>query len=365
MDERRIAPGGVIGILGGGQLGRMLTLAAARLGLKTHIYAPPGDNPAFDVAHAHTEAAYDDKAALARFADQVDVITYEFENVSLDAAALLAAHAPVRPGPRALEVAQDRLREKRFAKELGIPVPPFANVEREEDLEAALEQVGLPAVLKTRRFGYDGKGQVMLREGDDLVAAWEKLGRAPCILEGFVSFRHEISAIVARGMEGGMVAFDVPRNEHENHILRHCHVPSGLRAETETSARGMARRLAEALDYVGVLAVEFFVVVDEQGRERLLFNEFAPRVHNSGHWTEAACDLSQFEAHVRAICGWPLRPPRRHHDCVMTNLLGEEANDWQALAAEPDVVLHLYGKREARAGRKMGHFTRLLKPAAG
>jgi len=365
MDEQRIAPGAVLGILGGGQLGRMLALAAARLGLKTHIYAPPGDNPAFDVAHAVTIADWNDGHALLGFAESVDVITYEFENIWLGAAELPGTHVPVRPGLRALKVAQDRLREKRFAEELGIPVPPFADVRCEADLQAALGQVGLPAVLKTRRFGYDGKGQVMLREGDDLTAAWEKLGRVPCILEGFVSFACEISALLARGVDGSVAAYDVPRNEHENHILRHSHVPSGLRKETEEAARAMARRLAEALDYVGVLAVEYFVVREAGGTERLLFNEFAPRVHNSGHWTEAACDISQFEAHVRAVCGWPLRAPKRHHDCIMTNLLGEEMNDWPALAAEPDVVLHLYGKREARPGRKMGHFTRLLKPAAG
>ncbi len=368
MTLRAIAPGGVIGILGGGQLGRMLALAAARLGLQAHIYAPAGDNPAFDVAHAHTEAAYDDEAALCRFAEAVDVITYEFENVPLAAAALLAEHAPVRPGPLALEVAQDRLREKSFAAGLGIATPPFANIEHEDDLTPALDEVGLPAVLKTRLFGYDGKGQVMLRSGGkaELAAAWEKLGRAPCILEGFVAFECEISVLLARGADGAVVAFDVPRNEHEHHVLRHSHVPCGMGADVEAEARAIAGRLADALDYAGVLAVELFVLPDGggdgHGAPRLVFNEFAPRVHNSGHWTEAACLHSQFDLHVRAVAGWPLPEPLRHHDCVMTNLLGNEADNWRALAAQPDVLLHLYGKRESRTGRKMGHYTRLLRP---
>ena len=358
--QAALAPGSVIGILGGGQLGRMLAMAAARLGLRAHVYAPEGDNPAFDVAHAHTVAAWDDEAALAAFADAVDVITYEFENVPLQTAAFLAGRKPLRPGVRALEVAQDRWNEKRFAADLGIATPPFANVERQDDLA----RVTLPAVLKTRRFGYDGKGQVLLRPGDDVAVAWERLGRVPCLLEGFVDFACEVSALLARGTDGAMIAFDVPRNEHENHVLRHSHVPSGLAPATERAALDLARRLAGALDYVGVLAVELFVVRDVNGAETLVFNEMAPRVHNSGHWTEAACALSQFEAHVRAVAGWPLPQPVRHHDCVMTNILGEEVHDWQRLAAEENAVVHLYGKRAARPGRKMGHVTRLLRPAS-
>ena len=358
-----LPPGSVVGILGGGQLGRMLALAAARLGLRAHIYAPAGDNPAFDVAHAHIAAAWDDEEALARFAESVNVITYEFENVPLATAEFLAARRPLRPGARALEVAQDRWNEKRFAAGLGISTPPFANIETADDLARAAAHVPLPAVLKTRRFGYDGKGQVMVHSGDDLAAAWERLGRAPCLLEGFVEFACEVSALLARGLNGATIAFDVPRNEHENHILRHSHVPSGLAPETERAARDTARRLAEALDYVGVLAVELFVVRDADGAETLVFNEMAPRVHNSGHWTEAACVVSQFEAHVRAIAGWPLPEPARHHDCVMTNILGAEAHDWARLAAEESAVLHLYGKRVAQPGRKMGHVTRLLRPA--
>ena len=359
-----LAPGGVIGILGGGQLGRMLALAAARLGLRAHIYAPVGDNPAFDVAHAHTIATWDDEAALATFADSVDVVTYEFENVPLQTAAFLAARKPLRPGVRALEVAQDRWWEKRFAAGLGIATPPFANIGTQDDLASVAAQVPLPAVLKTRRLGYDGKGQVLLRAGDDVTAAWEILGRVPCLLEGFVDFACEVSALLARGMDGATVAFDVPRNEHENHVLRHSRVPSGLAPETERAAQDIARQLAEALDYVGVLAVELFVVRDAEGRETLVFNEMAPRVHNSGHWTEAACVLSQFEAHVRAVAGWPLPEPARHHDCVMTNILGDEVHEWQRLAAEENAVVHLYGKRAVQPGRKMGHVTRLLRPVS-
>ncbi len=357
-----LPPGSVIGILGGGQLGRMLALAAARLGLRAHVYAPEGDNPAFDVAHAHSEAAWDDAAALSRFAGVVDVITYEFENVPLSTAEFLAERKPLRPGVEALRVAQDRFNEKRFVADLGIPTPPFVNIETPEDLEAA-RRLPLPAVLKTRRLGYDGKGQALVRPGDDVAAAWEALGRVPCLLEGFVEFACEVSALVARGVDGRIVAFDVPRNEHEHHILRRSHVPSGLRAETERAAQDIARKLAEALDYVGVLAVELFVVRRADGAEELVFNEMAPRVHNSGHWTEAACVISQFEAHVRAVAGWPLPAPARHHDCVMTNILGAEADDWAALAAEEEAVLHLYGKRAVKPGRKMGHITRLLRPA--
>ena len=357
-----LPPGAVIGILGAGQLGRMLALAAARLGLRTHVYAPAGDNPAFDVAHARTEAAWEDAAALTRFAESVDVVTYEFENVPLESAAVVERMRPLRPGSAALGVAQDRWNEKRLARKQGIATPPFANIETEADVAVAAARIPFPAVLKTRRLGYDGKGQIMLGAGDDLGAAWEKLRRVPCLLEGFVDFACEISALVARGVDGSVVCFDVPRNEHERHILRHAHLPSGLSPQTEARAQDIARTLAAALDHVGVLAVELFVVKGADGGEELVFNEMAPRVHNSGHWTEAACDLSQFEAHVRAICGWPLWSSVRHHDCVMTNILGAEVKDWARLAQEPEVVLHLYGKREVRDGRKMGHYTRLLRP---
>ncbi len=353
-----VPPGGTIGILGGGQLGRMLALAAARLGLRAHVFAPAGDNPAFDVAHAHIVASYDDEEALRRFARDVDVITYEFENVPARSVALLNELTPVRPGARALEVAQDRWREKRFAAQAGVATAPFANVEHPADLDKALRVVGLPGVLKTRRLGYDGKGQEMVHEAAQLAAAWERLGRVPCILERFVDFDCEASVVAARGAGGAFVAFDVPRNEHEARVLRISRVPSGLAPATEERAREIARRLAEALEHIGVLAVELFVMRDENG-EQLLFNEMAPRVHNSGHWTEAACSISQFELHVRAVCHWPLPPPVRHSDCVMTNILGSEAHRWPELASEDNALLHLYGKEEIRKGRKMGHITHL------
>ena len=355
-----LAPGATIGIIGGGQLGRMLALAAARLGFRTHIYAPAGDNPAFDVATAHTEAPYEDERALAAFADAVDVVTYEFENIPAHPLAWLVQHTPLKPSADVLAFTQDRWAEKSFLSDLGLPVAVFANVETDVDLAAALEQVGLPLVLKTRRFGYDGKGQVMVRSAEDMAAAWEKLGGVPCIAEAFVDFACEASVIAARNAQGEFVTFDMPRNEHENHILRRCHVPSGLSAALEAQAVDIARKIAEAFAYEGVLAVEFFVLRDDDG-ERLLINEIAPRVHNSGHWTEAACAVSQFEMHIRAIAGWPLTHPARHSDCVMENLLGAEVEDWKRLAAEDGAVLHLYGKCETRPGRKMGHVTRLVK----
>ncbi len=354
-----VAPGGTVGILGGGQLGRMLAMAAARLGLKAHVYAPEGDNPAFDVAHAHTCASYGDAERLIAFADAVDVITYEFENIPAEAVARLEALRPLKPSRKALETTQDRWAEKSFVAGLGLPVAPFANVASAEDAAVAAGITGMPAVLKTRRFGYDGKGQLMVRSGAEVLSAWEALGEVPCILEGFVDFACEVSVVAARNAEGAFAAFDVPLNVHENHILRTSTVPSGLREGTARQAMEMARRIADALDYEGVLAVEFFVV-REQEDERLLINEIAPRVHNSGHWTEAACMVSQFEQHIRAICGWPLGDPVRLADCEMTNILGDEVAQWRALAAEPGTVLHLYGKRQARPGRKMGHFTRLF-----
>ncbi len=355
-----IAPGGTIGILGGGQLGRMLALAAARLGIKTHIYAPPGDNPAFGVAAARTCAPYEDEPALSAFAAAVDVITYEFENIPAAAVDYLARRKPLKPSKKALEITQDRLSEKAFIAKLGLPVAPFADVHDAASAAAAAGMTGAPAVLKTRRFGYDGKGQKMAASGDAVPAAWEELGEAPCILEGFVDFACEVSIIAARNAAGEFAAYDMPLNVHENHILRTSTVPCGLREETRDEARRMAKAIADALEYEGVLAVELFVVRDETG-EHLVVNEIAPRVHNSGHWTQDACVTDQFEQHIRAIAGWPLGDTRRHSDCRMTNLLGEEALDWPALAAEPDTCVHLYGKREIRPGRKMGHVNRLKR----
>ncbi len=357
--EMPLKPGAVIGILGGGQLGRMLALAAARLGFRCHIYAPKGDNPAFEVAHQATEAAYDDSSALAAFARSVAVATYEFENVPVDAAKAVAALSSLAPGANVLEVTQDRLLEKSFVRDRGLGVANFLPVSSAEALELALAQIGRPAVLKSRRMGYDGKGQAVIRSGDDPGQAFRSIGGVPAILEAFVPFAAEISVIAARGRNGSLAAYDVPQNHHRGGILRSSVVPAAISAATADAAKAMAMRLMAELDYVGVMATEMFLV-DDQGRDLLLVNEIAPRVHNSGHWTIDACTVSQFEQHIRAIAGWPLGNPARHSDAVMENLIGEEVERWPALLAEPRLALHLYGKSETRRGRKMGHFTRLI-----
>jgi 5-(carboxyamino)imidazole ribonucleotide synthase len=352
--SRPLPPGSTIGILGGGQLGRMLALAAARLGLKSHIYAPERDSPAFQVAAAHTVGSYMDFAALAGFAAAVDVVTYEFENVPGDTAAFFQSRVPLAPGAAALSTAQDRVTEKTFIAGLGLPVAPFAAVDGMASLEAALARIGRPAILKTRRLGYDGKGQSLVADDNDASAAWTAIGARPAILEGYVRFEREISVIAARGWDGAVAIYDVPENAHRNHILHTATVPASISAATAEAARAIGSRIATALDYVGVIGIEMFV-----SGSTLTVNEIAPRVHNSGHWTMDACLVSQFEQHVRAICGWPLGNPARHADVVMTNLLGGEINRWQELAAEPGAALHLYGKAEAREGRKMGHINRL------
>jgi 5-(carboxyamino)imidazole ribonucleotide synthase len=356
-----IAPGGRIGVLGGGQLGRMLALAAARLGYRVHVFAPDAaDGPAGQVAAARTAAAYDDARALQSFAAAVDVVTFEFENVPAAALEALAAVVPVRPSPRALAVTQDRLVEKRFVQDAGVAVPPFVQVDGPGDLAPAAETTGLPAVLKTRRFGYDGKGQAKLAALPDADAAWDAIGAAPAILEAFVPFEREISVVAARGFDGAIACYPPAENRHENHILRTSTAPALLPDETAARAVQIARTLLERLDYVGVLGVELFL---EKGG-RLLVNELAPRVHNSGHWTMDGAATSQFEQHVRAICGLPLGSPDALARAEMTNLLGDEIDGWAALLAEPNARLHLYGKGEARPGRKMGHVTRLspLRP---
>lgn len=355
-----LTPGATIGILGGGQLARMLALAAAPLGLKAHIYAPEPDSPAFDVAAAHTIATYDDEAALAAFAKAVDVVTYEFENVPAATAALVARHAPLRPGAAALAVAQDRLAEKTFLRKRGIPTADFAPIESVADLTDALARIGQPCVLKTRRLGYDGKGQVVIRDGDDPATAFAAIHGQPAILEAFVPFACEVSAVIARGLDGSVAPFDVTRNEHRGGILRLSQAPAGVPDTVAQAAIAAATSLTEALDYIGVLAVEFFVVGDS-AEARLVANEIAPRVHNSGHWTIEGATTSQFEQHIRAIAGWPLGlTTRRAPRVTMTNLIGTDAGDWPALAAEPGAHLHLYGKGEMREGRKMGHVTRLM-----
>ena len=352
-----------IGIIGGGQLGRMLAMAAARLNFRVIVLEPQPDCPAGQVANRQIVAAYDDAAALADLADASDVVTYEFENVPVAAAANLAERVPVYPPPRALEVSQDRLVEKTFINSCGIGTADFAAVDSQADLEAALDRFGGVGVLKTRRMGYDGKGQRVFRDAAaaDADGAYAALGGVPLILEEFVPFEREISIIAARGRDGAIVAYDPAENVHRDGILRSSTLPARISAVTADAARAAAAKILAALDYVGVIGVEFFVL---PGGE-LVVNEIAPRVHNSGHWTEAACAVSQFEQHIRAVAGLPLGDTGRYSACVMENLIGDEAERAPALLGEAGLVLHLYGKAEARPGRKMGHFTRLTGPAGG
>ena len=352
--------GATIGFLGGGQLGRMMAMAAARLGLKAHVYAPAGDNPAFDVAARHTVAAYEDEAALSRFAAAVDVVTYEFENVPARTAEVIGQKHPVLPGPRALATTQDRLLEKDFVRSLGVETAPYMAVDDGGALARAVAAIGRPSILKTRRFGYDGKGQTAVRMGADLGGLFRGLGGAPCILEGMVAFEKEVSVVAARGHDGAFAAYDLCENVHENHILSKTIAPARAGAATQARAVEIARAIAEALDYVGVFAVEMFLVRDDAG-ERLLVNEIAPRVHNSGHWTLDGALTSQFEQHIRAIAGWPLGATARHGARVeMTNLIGDQMDRWPGILAEPGAMPQFYGKAETRAGRKMGHVTRIF-----
>ena len=353
--SKPLAPGGTIGIIGGGQLGRMLAMAAARLGLKTSIYNDAPDAPAFQVTPLATVGAYDDLAKLAAFADACDVVTFEFENLPAHAIAHLGSHVPVRPGAHALAVTQDRLSEKTFVEKLGLKTAPFLEVSSADQAREAFGKIGDRAIIKTRRFGYDGKGQAKVASAEETAKAFESFKGAPAILEGFVDFSYEASVVAARGADGAFVAYDPPENEHENHILRRSTVPSRLNAAQVADAKTIAKKIADALDYVGVLAVELFVGKDGA----LLVNEIAPRVHNTGHWTIEACQCSQFEQHIRAVAGWPLGDPTRHADAVMENIIGAEADAWEALSRTG--ALHLYGKAQSRPGRKMGHVTR-LKP---
>lgn len=352
-----LPPGSTIGILGGGQLGRMLAMAAARLGLRCHIYSDHS-GPAFDVAAASTVGRYEDLEAVRRFAETVDVVTYEFENVPCATAKAAAAIRPVRPGVKALEVAQDRLVEKNFISALAIPVAPFAPVDCDASLGRAVSELGLPAILKTRRMGYDGKGQARLSSAADLTSARAAIGNAPAILEGMVQFEIEVSVLVVRGQGGEMRFYDVPHNTHANGILDTSTVPAPVTQKTREQACEIAGTIASALDYVGVLAVEMFYC-GETSLAPLVVNEIAPRVHNSGHWTIDACAINQFESHIRAVAGWPLGSTERHSDAVMTNLIGADVEAWEKLAAEPAAGLHLYGKNDPRPGRKMGHITRI------
>lgn len=349
-------PGAVIGILGGGQLGRMLSVAASRLGFRSHIFEPGAEPPAGDVAYRVTTAAYEDTQALHDFAKAVDVVTYEFENIPTPALDLLESFVPVHPGREALRVSQDRLTEKTYLKDLGLSVAPFADVPDLPTLEAACAEIGTPAILKTRRLGYDGKGQVRIGPGANLADALAEMQGAPAILEGFVDFSREVSVIVARGQDGATAAFDPGENVHVDGILRRTTVPARLSAPQRQDAVLMAARIANALDYVGVLGVEMFVT--GQG---LVVNEIAPRVHNSGHWTQAGCAVDQFEQHIRAVAGWPLGDGLRHVDVVMENLIGDDVARVPELVRESGLSLHLYGKRDIKPGRKMGHVNRVIR----
>lgn len=352
-----IPPGSTLGILGSGQLGRMIAVAAAQLGYRCHIYAPES-GPACDVAAAFTCAAYDDAEALAAFARDCAVVTYEFENVDLAAVDAIAAYAPVRPGRAALETAAHRWNEKRLAEECGGRPAPWHPVASRAELDAALAAIGTPAILKTATEGYDGKGQVRLTSPADADAAWDALGRRDCVLEGFVTFTHEFSVLLVRGVDGASVAYPTPHNEHVGGILDRSTAPAPAAIlDQAPAAIALATRIAERLDYVGVLTCEFFATPLGP-----VFNEMAPRVHNSGHWTIEGAETSQFENHVRAVLGLPLGPVGLTGSAVeMRNLIGDDVDAWHDLLAEPGAHLHLYGKHEARPGRKMGHVTRVTR----
>lgn len=350
-----LKPGARIGILGGGQLGRMLALDAARLGFDVHIFTPEDNSPAARVAAACTVAPYDDVDAVARFAAGVDVVTYEFENVPVETAKAAAQHAPLRPGVKALEVCQDRVTEKRFVNDAGIETTPWLAVASVQEAAGAVTALGVPSILKTRRLGYDGKGQQVIRNAGEAAAAFDALGGVPCILEAFAPFTREVSVVAARSADGQVAAYPLAENRHEGGILRTSIAPAPGADALAGEALRIASAILQGLDYVGVLAVELFVLEDG----RLWVNEIAPRVHNTGHWTMDACAVSQFEQHVRAVAGWPLGNPAAHSAARMDNLIGDDVMRWQALASEPGVCLHLYGKGDAREGRKMGHVNRL------
>ncbi|WP_106745597.1 5-(carboxyamino)imidazole ribonucleotide synthase [Yoonia maritima] len=349
--------GATIGILGGGQLGRMLSVAASRLGIKTHIFEPGANPPAGEVADTVTTASYDDVDALTAFGQSVDVITYEFENIPTSALDLLESLAPIHPGRQALATSQDRLTEKAFLQGLGLQTAPFADVTNADDLAKAIADIGTPAILKTRRMGYDGKGQARIMSPDDADQALADMAGAPAILEGFINFSHEVSIIGARSPDGAVACYDPGENVHEDGILRTTTVPAKLTPSQRTDAVLLAANILNALDYVGVMGVELFVTPNG-----LIVNEIAPRVHNSGHWTQNGCTICQFEQHIRAVAGWPLGSGSRHSDVVMENLIGDDMDRVPEMALT-DAAIHLYGKAEVKPGRKMGHVNRIVKAA--
>ncbi|WP_189499463.1 5-(carboxyamino)imidazole ribonucleotide synthase [Algimonas arctica] len=354
ISSRPLPPGATIGILGSGQLGRMLSLAAARLGLKTHTFGPSVDDPAGQVSHRHTQAAYDDAAALAQFGAACDAVTYEWESIPVRAVEVSGAGRFVAPNLTALRTAQDRLLEKQFLSGLpGVDVAPFAAASGSlQDLQRAIDTVGLPCVVKTRRGGYDGKGQAVVRQTDDITAVWDTLGSFDLIVEGFITFSRETSVVCARGSDGDVRAYPLTENVHRDHILHSSTAPAS--GDDGTPGK-IARTIVNALDYVGVIGVEFFDT--ESG---WIVNEIAPRVHNSGHWTQDAGCTDQFEQHIRAVAGWPLGDSTPAWPVQMTNLIGNDVAAWESLAREPKAHLHLYGKHTVRPGRKMGHINRRL-----
>ena len=352
--HKALPPGATIGILGGGQLGRMLSVAAARLGLKCHVFEPGDSPPAAQTAHRLTTAAYSDTDALTRFAESVDVVTYEFENIPTEALDIIEAIRDIRPGREALRISQDRLTEKTFLQELGLQVAPFHDVTDATSLCEALAEVGTPSILKTRRFGYDGKGQARVSTSEQSSRALAEMRGQPAILEGFVDFSHEVSVIATRNASGDVACYDPGENIHEGGILRTTTVPARLSVAQLTDAILIAAKILNALDYIGVMGVELFVTP-----RGLVVNEIAPRVHNSGHWTQNGCTVDQFEQHIRAVSGWPLGDGKRYADVTMENLIGEDLEKVPDIARETNTALHLYGKSETKPGRKMGHVNRI------
>lgn len=354
---KQIAPGSVIGIVGGGQLGRMLATAATELGYKVHIYSPEQGSPASQASWRATTAPYDDEDVLEAFAKSVDVVTFEFENIPHASLAVLEQHVPVNPSPELLKISQNRLREKNFINAQDIPTANFHRVTTAEELQRAVQKIGLPAILKTTEMGYDGKGQATIHKAEEAESVWQQLGNAECVLEQKIDFAMEISVIVARGVNGQSACYVPVQNIHKNHILDVTHAPADISKELITEARHIALTLAKAANLRGLLAVEMFVTRDN----RILVNELAPRPHNSGHWTMDGCITSQFEQCIRAVCGLPLGSTERLCEVEMKNLIGDDVSQWEDYLKQPHAKVYLYGKKEARPGRKMGHVN-LLKP---
>lgn len=354
--NKTLISGSTIGILGGGQLGQMLSMAAARLGFKTHIFEPSENPPASNVASKFTRAEYDDYDALKQFASSVDVVTYEFENIPTAALDIIETQSEIFPNREALKISQDRLIEKEFINKLGFKTASFCEVNSIEELIHAINQIGAPSILKTRRFGYDGKGQVKVQPSSKPEEIWKNLGEKALILEGFINFSSEFSVIGSRSKDGQISCFDPGENVHKDGILRTTTVPAHLTNQQKTEAVLITAKILETLKYVGVIGIEFFLE-----KNSLVINEFAPRVHNSGHWTQNGCTVDQFEQHIRAITGWQLGNAERHSDVIMENLIGDEIYKTNQLVEDGSIALHLYGKADVNPGRKMGHFNRIKK----